>query len=412
MTIARDSRPGRPGPWNIAAVIVSLALGLAAGADSLANFWRISDPDLALRFRPDDAVSLTLKEDRLRAYEDPTVADAPVMAAIARTALRSDPLNPVALRQLAVAESMVGRQAASDRLIDLAHRVSRRDIGTTWLLINRSLDRGDAAGVVRSFDEALSTSAGAAELLFPALADGLFDGGVRNALLPYIRSNGTIWQKRFASGGDLVAATMWQYVGGSALMILAAGGLPATPSYADTDGYVLTGLAARRNFPLAARYLREGIRLPDGFAADVTVGPASLDSRTGPFGWRFINGAEGSALAGDGNAIIVRAEADRRAPVSDRILMLAPGRYSLSLRGTVPDGRAPATAEVALRCIGSPTTDLIVGPAPIATTAAPVSLPFAVPADCPAQRLEVVATSRAIDGEGELTLSDWRLDRL
>lgn len=407
MTIARDSRPGRPGPWNIAAVIVSLALGLAAGADSLANFWRISDPDLALRFRPDDAVSLTLKEDRLRAYEDPTVADAPVMAAIARTALRSDPLNPVALRQLAVAESMVGRQAASDRLIDLAHRVSRRDIGTTWLLINRSLDRGDAAGVVRSFDEALSTSAGAAELLFPALADGLFDGGVRNALLPYIRSNRP-WMPAFlrhaAAGPDAVSY--------AALMILAAGGLPATPSYADTDGYVLTGLAARRNFPLAARYLREGVRLPDGFAADVTVGPASLDSRTGPFGWRFINGAEGSALAGDGNAIIVRAEADRRAAVSDRILMLAPGRYSLSLRGTVPDGRAPATAEVALRCIGSPTTDLIVGPAPIATTAAPVSLPFAVPADCPAQRLEVVATSRAIDGEGELTLSDWRLDRL
>jgi len=35
-------------------------------------------------------------------------------------------------------------------------------------------------------------------------------------------SAGTIWQKRYASGGDLVAATMWQYVGGGALMILAS----------------------------------------------------------------------------------------------------------------------------------------------------------------------------------------------
>ena len=35
-------------------------------------------------------------------------------------------------------------------------------------------------------------------------------------------SAGTVWQKRFASGGDLVAATMWQYVGGAALMTLAA----------------------------------------------------------------------------------------------------------------------------------------------------------------------------------------------
>lgn len=35
-------------------------------------------------------------------------------------------------------------------------------------------------------------------------------------------SAGTIWQKRYASGGDLVAATMWQYIGGGALMILAS----------------------------------------------------------------------------------------------------------------------------------------------------------------------------------------------
>ncbi|RUU56286.1 DMT family transporter, partial [Mesorhizobium sp. M2C.T.Ca.TU.002.02.1.1] len=33
-------------------------------------------------------------------------------------------------------------------------------------------------------------------------------------------SAGTIWQKRYASGGDLVSATMWQYVGGSIVMIL------------------------------------------------------------------------------------------------------------------------------------------------------------------------------------------------
>ncbi|RWC13507.1 MAG: EamA family transporter, partial [Mesorhizobium sp.] len=35
-------------------------------------------------------------------------------------------------------------------------------------------------------------------------------------------SAGTIWQKRFASGGDLVAATKWQYVGGASVMVLAS----------------------------------------------------------------------------------------------------------------------------------------------------------------------------------------------
>ena len=63
-------------------------------------------------------------------------------------------------------------------------------------------------------------------VLWPKL--GALGGGVTAATLTasFISvlgmSAGTIWQKRFASGGDLVAATMWQYVGGSAVMILAS----------------------------------------------------------------------------------------------------------------------------------------------------------------------------------------------
>ncbi|WP_296744823.1 DMT family transporter [Mesorhizobium sp.] len=61
-------------------------------------------------------------------------------------------------------------------------------------------------------------------VLWPKL--GAMGGGVTAATLTasivsvLAMSAGTVWQKRFASGGDLVAATMWQYVGGSALMIL------------------------------------------------------------------------------------------------------------------------------------------------------------------------------------------------
>lgn len=67
---------------------------------------------------------------------------------------------------------------------------------------------------------------GVVVVLWPKL--GALGGGVTTATLTasFISvlgmSAGTIWQKRFASGGDLVAATMWQYVGGSAVMILAS----------------------------------------------------------------------------------------------------------------------------------------------------------------------------------------------
>ena len=61
-------------------------------------------------------------------------------------------------------------------------------------------------------------------VLWPKL--GMLGGGVTPATLAASlvsvlgMSAGTIWQKRYASGGDLVSATMWQYVGGSAVMIL------------------------------------------------------------------------------------------------------------------------------------------------------------------------------------------------
>lgn len=61
-------------------------------------------------------------------------------------------------------------------------------------------------------------------VLWPKL--GAVGGGVTAATLTaslvsvLAMSAGTIWQKRYASGGDLVSATMWQYIGGSIVMIL------------------------------------------------------------------------------------------------------------------------------------------------------------------------------------------------
>ncbi|AZO66024.1 MULTISPECIES: DMT family transporter [unclassified Mesorhizobium] len=63
-------------------------------------------------------------------------------------------------------------------------------------------------------------------VLWPKL--GALGGGVTTetlaaALVSVLgMSAGTIWQKRFASGGDLVAATKWQYVGGASVMALAS----------------------------------------------------------------------------------------------------------------------------------------------------------------------------------------------
>ena len=68
--------------------------------------------------------------------------------------------------------------------------------------------------------------AGVIIVLWPKL--GALGGGVTAETLTASlvsvlgMSAGTIWQKRFASGGDLVAATLWQYIGGASVMALAS----------------------------------------------------------------------------------------------------------------------------------------------------------------------------------------------
>lgn len=68
--------------------------------------------------------------------------------------------------------------------------------------------------------------AGVVIVLWPKL--GLLGSGVTAATLAasvvsvFGMSLGTVWQKRFASGADLLAGTFWQYVGGAAAAALAS----------------------------------------------------------------------------------------------------------------------------------------------------------------------------------------------
>lgn len=66
--------------------------------------------------------------------------------------------------------------------------------------------------------------AGVVIVLSPKLAG--FTGGVTPATLTasvisvIAMSAGTVWQKRFAGGADLVSGTLWQYLGGAVLMLV------------------------------------------------------------------------------------------------------------------------------------------------------------------------------------------------
>ena len=94
--------------------------------------------------------------------------------------------------------------------------------------------------------------AGVVIVLAPKL--GAIDGGVTWATLAASfvavagMSAGTIWQKRFLTGSDLVTGTCWQYAGGALVMILLLVRLRDAPIHAQRRTRLRHGLAGAGAF--------------------------------------------------------------------------------------------------------------------------------------------------------------------
>lgn len=383
----------------------SLGLALAAGINATANRWRIADPDHTLRLRPDDAVALSLREDQRYADVEMNAAQADAIAEVARRALRSDPLTATALRQVAVAESLAGRPRAADRLLRLSHDITRRELGTSWLLIEAALERGDAVAVMRHFDEALMTSLAAGQLMYPALSAALFDPGLRAALVPYVRA-GRGWVPGLIHHA-LTDAKAGKYVGA---LVLEAGGLPRSPVYAEIDSGILRAVAATGDFQVASALLRQlgagAIAIDPGFSE------AATDARFGPFAWSFVDRQDLSGRRDDGGRLHVRVSTPRPGKVAVRTLMLPAGRYRFSQKVEAPREDGAAAAKWEMTCLPGPTIRPLWSlELPVRRTSSHYAGQFEVPAGCAGQQLSLVVAGRGEQEDAEILVDGLELAR-
>jgi hypothetical protein len=381
----------------------TLGLALAAGIDATANRWRAIDPDRALRVRPGDAVALTLHQDQRQADGEMNPARAAAIADVARRALRSDPLTAPALRQIAVAEGMAGRHRAADGLVHLSYNLTRRELGTEWLLIEAALDRGDAAAVARHFDEALTTTPLAGEVLYPALSAALFDPGMRAALVPYVRQSRR-WMPyliRYA----LAEGDAGEHVGA---LVVAAGGLPPSPIYADLDQRILAGVAAKGEFGTAGAYLR-GMRA-GGIATDPGFSAATTDTRFGPFAWSLADQQTVSGRRDESGRLQVRISTARPEKVAIRTLVLPAGRYRFSQKVEAPDEDVVAAAKWEMRCLPEdrPIWSLEL---PVRRTSSHYAGQIEIPAGCTGQQLALVVAGRGDQEDAEIIVDSLELVR-
>ncbi|HEU5068306.1 MAG TPA: hypothetical protein VFT61_08990 [Sphingomicrobium sp.] len=172
--------------------LVGIVLAGFAGAYSFARLAETARPDLALALMPGLPSAMTTKVDQLIAesadgYDRSKLAEARKMAL---TSLRSEALNPGALRTLAATAPHNLKNAP--RLIATSLAISRRDVGTQLLQIEIDVARNNIDAVLRHYDQALSVKPSVGPVLFPIMITATEDPGALAAIRRAV-SKGPDW---------------------------------------------------------------------------------------------------------------------------------------------------------------------------------------------------------------------------
>lgn len=330
-------------------------------------------------------------------------------AAAARAALRIQPLDAPALRDLALARGgtgagMVGgvtgdAARANLSLLKLADRVSRRDYGTQLLLLEANAAAGDVPATLRHYDVLLAGVPGSSADLFKVLVPALALPEVQAGVLAY---RDRAWFVGLVEAVAAQPAEAEPGAAGLALTLARQAGLLAKPEPRDRLApRLITALVAAGQTE-AAWTLAGQIGAPRW--ADVNFASPTRDERLGAFAWRLTATPSASAEWREGDALAVSVEPGRVVEVAARITRLAAGPHRLSLGFAVPSAPG-AGIEWRVRCVGQEGSGFAVTALP--PPAEPITHQeiITIPEGCPFQAWSLWAEGADAQTASQATLS-------
>lgn len=361
----------------------------------ISGIARAGNPELALWASPTDSRALSNLADRLL-IEKQSSANLARSQQLARAALLGDPTNVAALRLLGFAAPEKDQLA----IFELSNRLSRRDLATQLWLIDYYVGREDAPRALAHYDSALRTSSIAPQLLFPVLAKASGD----KVLAPQIAG---VLAKRPSWAMPFLNDLLFSSPSPDTLLIIFKRVAHSGPKLPQT---LTDGLTARMLRDYRFDLMRDAYGVAGGtdqsVGMRVTNGDFSADSALLPFDWAFT--ADANVFAGrvpsetvaNNFRLSVQVAGGNSAEAARQLLMLPPGRYSLSsIAGLVP---SPQQGQFIwqLTCAtkaGTKFHEMMLPPAP--NTGVASKSEFSVPgSNCPAQWLSLRVATRT-DGE-------------
>lgn len=309
--------------------VAALAAGGLSTAQTFGYVLRSAAPERAIAFAPSDGRILADLAAQQAVSGETAVRTRARIDALAREALRREPLAALALTALAIDAEYRGDRAAARRLITQSDRLSRRELGTRLWLIEDAVGRGDIEAALGHYDIALRTARVAPDTLFPVLAQAISDEQINRGTAALLAKSPAWKDEFFAYLGEKSSDPA-----ASALLFrrLAAAGV--APGEGPQAG-VVNALIAKGRFDAAwdfYRTLRPGARRDRLRDPEFTAALA----RPSLFDWLPVTleaGISASIQGGErGGVFDFAAPATVGGTVLQQFELLAPGTYRLSGR--------------------------------------------------------------------------------
>ena len=338
--------PGHPRLIRASIVVAALLVSVAVVRSGLANALGDADPIAAAAVDSSDATAAgAAARTRVERGESPS---SPAVRALVRRALLRNATLTTAIELRALDLQSSGKARGAARLFQLSRQISRRSLATHLWLIQRAVDRGNAAQALGEFDVALRTSSAAPQLLFPVLTRASADPTLAGRIA-HLLDRPSDWREMF-----LDYALHKPGSAPSLLPLLLRMRDRAFIKDRQLDRLLISQLVKVNAFP-EARLAEQAFGPPAAPSALVRDADFSQPQFRYPFGWGLIEAA-GTWAERDGRnprpVLAYRSAPGGTGQVATQLLTLKPGRYRMRARNAVAPADRSALPYWTVTCAG------------------------------------------------------------
>jgi hypothetical protein len=361
------------------ALLAALALGLASLAwrDAAVSYWAGAAPASAPQSFADNPRIAVARRDTVVPGAKLERDELAGIVTSARSLLHASPLEPQAIRQIALAEAQLD-QADPYPSLRLAERLSRRDARTQIALMQDAAAKADYSSALGHLDNLLQITPSLGNQLFPVLAPLVADPVFSRPLLKYADRRWLVALIVTAIGkldDPLPIANL-----------IVAGHIPLKQEAPQVLAQVLERLVSVGDYDTArAVAIRAGKASPAVFddfrLTDQTVDPALL-----PLTWKINSDDSLQARYISGRGIEGTIQPSSVATLAQRTMHLPAGTYDLRERTGGFTGGTNVYSEWRVSCgAASAGEPILRAPIPIGTELQTHNSSFRIPSGCATQ---------------------------